>query len=381
MSGTLSTDSLGPRLVVQRLVAPGMLDRRALQRTQERLSHPASAHVLDRLHRRIGLASPDGGSLLLARVDRSADPDMVAHAERAAAPLAADGGMASRVGSGSGPGAATPATTGVGRTISTVGLVARPNVPAITRAGQVIARRVAVVPSLGGTPRVAARLTSRTDPGLAAALGTPPSGTGSAAPPILVQRITDHGGDIRGAPASSIAAAPTATSASGQEGQGSVLASSSLPISTTRDALRADAFRRVGNTSAGPRATANPSRGFTPILMRKASAPAPSAGSSGLLTVGAQPMVVSTAPTPLVLRKHAAAVRTDPSHPTRSAIGPSPTDAIVPEAAPAAATEGAWRSADLSTIDWIAEQVAHRLARRLEIERERMGVRSWRQVS
>jgi len=29
-------------------------------------------------------------------------------------------------------------------------------------------------------------------------------------------------------------------------------------------------------------------------------------------------------------------------------------------------------------IDWITEQVGRRLARRLEIERERMGARSWR---
>ena len=194
--------------------------------------------------------------------------------------------------------------------------------------------------------------------------------------------MTDHGGDLRVAAGGSIAAAPTGTSASGHEGQTSVLARSPLPMGITRDVLRADAARRAGNTSSALHVTGpRPLRAFTPMLMRKAFAPAASAGSSGLLTVGVQPPVVGAAPTPLVLRKHAAAVRTDPSHQTTSSIGPSPTSAIVPEAAPAAATEGAWRSADLRTIDWIAEQVTYRLARRLEIERERMGVRAWRQVS
>jgi hypothetical protein len=32
-------------------------------------------------------------------------------------------------------------------------------------------------------------------------------------------------------------------------------------------------------------------------------------------------------------------------------------------------------------IDWVTEQVGNRLARRLEVERERLGVRRWRQAN
>jgi hypothetical protein len=49
--------------------------------------------------------------------------------------------------------------------------------------------------------------------------------------------------------------------------------------------------------------------------------------------------------------------------------------------ADAAPSSRSWRPADERNIEWITEQVGLRLARRLEIERERMGVRRWRQVS
>lgn len=73
-----------------------------------------------------------------------------------------------------------------------------------------------------------------------------------------------------------------------------------------------------------------------------------------------------------------------PSVATRApSIGSSTTATIsrMPAGQDAAPTPAPGTDATEMDIDWIAEQVGHRLARRLEVDRERMGVRQWRQLS
>jgi hypothetical protein len=90
--------------------------------------------------------------------------------------------------------------------------------------------------------------------------------------------------------------------------------------------------------------------------------------------------VNAAALTQLVLRK-AVAGREASQRPIQPlSITPSPPQVIARTAddrhpVPLAGTS---TSSYEWNIDWITEQVGRRLARRLEIERERMGARSWR---
>jgi hypothetical protein len=122
------------------------------------------------------------------------------------------------------------------------------------------------------------------------------------------------------------------------------------------------------------------------MLWRKpvAAATASSSGTATLASASAPTRFITKAPQSLVFRKSlATAVASQPAD--APSITPAPTGVIArkPEAsapvskhahapAPAAARD---RSLDL---DWVTREVSTRLARELEIERERLGVRTWR---
>jgi hypothetical protein len=108
--------------------------------------------------------------------------------------------------------------------------------------------------------------------------------------------------------------------------------------------------------------------------MRKESAATPRQGASMLAAFAPSQPIVGVAPTQLLLRKSDAA----PSGPTTTS--PSASSVNAPVSA-AASSDGTRSYGHEGNIDWIADQVGKRLLRRLEIDRERMGIRSWRQVS
>jgi hypothetical protein len=113
--------------------------------------------------------------------------------------------------------------------------------------------------------------------------------------------------------------------------------------------------------------------------------------------VSALPVLSATPPVtavsaPLLLRKPDAAARPSRAAPPAPAITTSATGVIArtaaaPHSTPnghgshadaAAPEKGAWAYGEYWNIDRIVEQVGLRLARRLEVERERTGVRQWR---
>ena len=141
-----------------------------------------------------------------------------------------------------------------------------------------------------------------------------------------------------------------------------------------------------GAAPALPLVSMNPiARTSPPLIARKADS------AERLPVVGALP-VTTASPTAastsaqLVLRKPivTAAPSQSPAPPT---ITPSPHNVIARTANETAPESVGQRSHAPYThshdidIDSLAEEVGNRLARRLEIERERMGVRQWRQVS
>jgi hypothetical protein len=87
---------------------------------------------------------------------------------------------------------------------------------------------------------------------------------------------------------------------------------------------------------------------------------------------------------PLILRKPSSAAHatTTPTAATPStpAVTPQPASSVIARTAAPSAAAAPHRPIPTPPhdIDWIAEQVGQRIARRLEIERERLGVRSWR---
>jgi len=89
---------------------------------------------------------------------------------------------------------------------------------------------------------------------------------------------------------------------------------------------------------------------------------------------------IAVAPTQLVLRKATMSTTASENHVQLPSITTAAPQIV------ARTTDERHRNAHAGTstssydwnIDWITEQVGRRLARRLEIERERMGARSWR---
>jgi hypothetical protein len=121
-------------------------------------------------------------------------------------------------------------------------------------------------------------------------------------------------------------------------------------------------------------------------VSRKVDATArPTPLSSGADRQSSSPAAVTgNAVTPLVMRRpdiaaHRPAPTSPPAISTPAITTAAPSTIARAPASPVASPHASTPvRADAAHIDWIAEQVGNRLARRFEIERERMGVRSWR---
>jgi hypothetical protein len=349
-----ATDALVQRLVTDRVSAPGVLNRQHLERAHERFSQPARSHDLGRLHRRIEAASPNTASLPLVRIDRSVEPAAASEARPSNA-------VATPVGQYSVVRTATRAQPTDAPASAFVGALVARQAPTITRTSELVARRVAELPGIIGSRPSATRLMERSRSSAAA----PSAGV----PTPVVQRVADTRDSASARSVSATGPANPATT----------------PLVVMRTASKEPAPptapRTASATTALPRASVRTAaHDSAPLLWRKvdASAQAPVVSAVRSTTVSPQGGAASL---PLVFRKPD--VHATPS-PSRSGVqapsttSPNGVKAHKPAPPKAAPRIGAAAVADGLNLDWITEQVGTRLARRLEIERERMGVRPWR---
>ena len=388
-----ATNPLVQRLAVRRLVAPGVLDRRTLQRLQERFAHPSSTPLLGRLYRRMASAEPNAAGLPLARAYRSAEPDT-------ASSLSSDSDSTSVS-----TAAHDRSNGGSGADLSLARQAA-----GVSSAGEFVAQRAVTARGLIDGDRTVSRLIERSSK------ASPESSAIShgAIASGVVQRVANDGAAavstggrtlprLIGRPGK---ASPESSSISHNAVAGGVVQrvanDGAAAVSTVVGALRPMLVAGAGTSSVTQDTSATKHR---PVVMRKAATTASATavlqakestgrvaehGSRNAAAAHAAPAspTVAGISTPLLWRKPdaVAAPQVAGSLPT---ITTAASAVIAREAAAPVQTPTpdqpmhapASTSAVAMDIDWITEQVGSRLARRLEIERERLGVRPWRQVS
>jgi hypothetical protein len=429
-------DSLPQRLAISRLAGPGMLDRSALQRARERFASPATTHALDRLGRHIVPATPGTESLPLVRIDRSVDRDVAAPTNAVDGPASSASLGGERHVMPTAPMRDVNAfavnliarhTPSIGRTTA---FVARRSATMSGITGGLGAAQgilnnsktsgdtpSAVRPSLvtgvvakgmlqrvangdGGRPARAGESESTTPPALRADTGATSMVMRSASPPSAPSSIGAPEGSPTASPLPHVSTDVVARSSEPVLRRKSVAAQ--IPASPTVPTAQAGAPpvaklpaiaaeppapRRSGITgplplvpTGGPlpRVSARSGSHTSPsLLWRKGDVAAGNPVASPFPMAAASPTssFAPTNPTQLVLRKSV----------NSSGAGPAPhhPPATTPVTARPSDMTSATPHADRATyspwdVDWITEQVSRRLARRLEIERERMGVRRWR---
>ena len=371
-------NSLPAQLVVQRLAMPGVLDHTPVQRKYERLQQGTVKHELtEQLHQRATASGEAGGrSFVWRRSPERADASAVGLPVSAgtASVAAASTTAISRVNS-----PAVPAVNVVQRATSpgaesaavTERLTSRAQSPGVLAVGSTISRP-ASTRSFSDAPAFAAHLQSR--------YGVTSNESAAAAAPVLA------------APALSISRAPAGV------------------VRRKVDAVNSTAPSSSHDTASVVPAVSTVSRGIAaaPVLARKVAAVSaigntlPSAGNGSQAApdshiadspqIAGVPMMPAARPLlsagsaaggPLVLRRMLAAPAQS-STPLSPGM-PPPTVQLPREETPAPSQQkpdpavatkvGASTGSD---IDRIAEEVGRRLMRRLEIERERKGIRQWR---
>jgi hypothetical protein len=385
--GEHDDNSLTAQLVVQRLAMPGVLDHTPVQRKYERLQQGTVKHELTaQLHQRATVSGEAGGSSLVLR--RSPE-----HADASAEGLPVSAGTTSVAAAGSIPisRASSPvvqraALPGAESTAVTERLASRAHSPGVLAVGSTISRPAATSP-FSNAPAFAAQLQSRH--------GVTSSESAAAAAPV------------QAAPAPPISRAPAGVIRRQVDAANSTASPSSHDTASVVPAL-SPVSRGMGAASASAEATAD-----KPMLARKAfpasavggtvrQADMPQAGNGSpaapdlRMAVSPQvpgiPMIPAARPLlsagsaagePLVLRRKLAAPAQS-STPFPTFMPPAGVE-LPREETPAplqskpnpyvAMKAGAQTGSD---IDRIADEVARRLMRRLEIERERKGIRQWR---
>jgi hypothetical protein len=372
--------TLTARRAAQRLHRPGVLDRTPVEQRYERPHQGAVVHELtDRLHQRAEAAGEAGGTSFVwrrspAAADASADGLMmpVTSASVPTAPPIVPATSSTPLSRTTAPVVQRAALPEPEAAAMTARLTSRAQSSGLLAAGSTISRPAAAG-VVGDAPSFAVSLQSRYGVTLADAAG-------ASAP-------------VRVVPASSLSSAP-ATGVIRRQAETSMATSRSsshdgagaLPtLSGASRGLTAAPMPAHETPAGSPVASARPLMGtgsFTAL-------DSPAAGSlsrPGMpVAHAARPPVpaASAAGSPLVLRRMLAAPVSSgtvlpgvlppaavqaPREETLSPLPPRPAPPTVKEVkAPAGAD-----------IDRIAEEVGRRLMRRLEIERERRGIRQWR---
>ena len=423
MAESPATESLMQRLAVGRLARAGVVDRESLQRTHDRFARSPRTSALDRLHRRIEPATPSSGSLPLVRIDRSND--------RAGSGSVATDSTTSMTPTTSAPaGTVAESAASDQRARFVAAERAARQAPSISRTGAFVARRTASTPGLiaagsttsgilnvqsshdaavaharvvaGAAPTAALHRTAerKSEPaassvGLPAPAVTPLALASSAgSTPMIMRSASPSLGAATASPASPPNVASTASPAapsivdrgvseslamSGAGGSSSKRTSISGSLSArTVEQTAPSAAASIGEL---PRVSAGmTARAISPIIWRKSDPTSPPIPTVPALAATTSSPTIVAAPTQLVLRKAMVSPIASQSHVQLPSITPSAPQMV------ARTADESHRHAHANTstsshdwnIDWITEQVGRRLARRLEIERERMGARSWR---
>lgn len=345
------------RLAVGRLAAPGVLDRRELQRTPERFVHRSSTAMVGRLFRRVESATSSTADLPLVGSERAAELHASsAHvdAEMPTAGVASDDRdttavrrAAGAAGSFAAPSTATSAATSHAATTfaATSHAAARlQRAHGEAHASDPIAHDSATVPraiDVAGTPVVAGR--------------APSAGSGS---PTLMRKAES----TAGLPAAALTRAmnaesrvvgmPTAPAAS-SDARVTLPVIARAPIALQRQAAE-PIVRLIGGRAQSA---------FSPLATAHTGSSLPATQITG-------------ASTALLLRKSETTASTA-ERPSAATSAPS-ASAPPQSTSDAKESERAMQCFGDPEIDRIADQVESRLARRLEVERERLGVRPWR---
>lgn len=370
MPGEHAGDAMAQRLAVQRMTAPGVIDRSTLQRAP-RASTVASAGLVDRLQRRAATSETNGarGALPLASsVARRASSETHEQSASPASP-------SSNYGTASTPLVTARATATVARRAAPD---ASPSINGTTPASLEIARSVSAAPhaqATAGIPTASAQASlSLSAPTSAVARG-------------VVQRVPERGRSPAPTASETTTAVSRAPSTPAGNGLPPAISSASGPSSSLARMPSSSNGATPVSIARMPVVTASSvAQTSMPHVSRKADTTARSTpSSSGADRPSFSPSpVVGNAATPLVMRRpditaHRPAPTSPPAISTPAITTSAPSTIARAPASPVASPHVASPGrADAAQIDWIAEQVGNRLARRFEIERERMGVRSWR---
>jgi hypothetical protein len=362
-------DTLTQRLVGGRLTAPGILEQRKLQSAQQRISVTSGSPLLARLMRRAQPAAPNSQQLLLARAIDSPERGEPLQPSTAAARPAFDGNGDSSSAAIRDPAPASSSAGGSSAGDRTAG-----GAPVVPRSGDIVAPRSAV-PPLAARATVQ-RVVNRTEGTIARAVAALPFATGERSRPA-----TPSSTPLAPAPPRVEPRAPgervlfrKAESAVGERtNQAAMVAAepAGLPL-VTADVTHAPGIRRAP----------------TSLVMRKPGGEAPMPLSIGTPVNPVTRVAAAAAPS-LVFRKadaitHASSVSMAAPRVTVPVSGAATRGEIArppaaPESQPSESVPPAVPTYPAAVdIDWITQQVSGRLARRLEIERERLGVRPWR---
>jgi hypothetical protein len=349
----MSNDESIETIAARRLAAPGVVDREPVLSLYDRLQHPLPASgLVDRLHQRAAHAEQANGSALVWQRTSIASNAFVAEP-----PPSADVGHATTPSMQRPPPVqrsvfAVPISTTAAPTF-VQRLAQRQQAPGNVAIADSSAQAVTESPAIAkGTLSAQGHTRAGVETGASVRPGrtTTPSTTTSA--PVTVMRQVDS----------------TVTRHTQQMPLASSANRSSNPVRAEVAALPISVARKH-DVSAAPRSGTQAETARTVSISTEALAPSsPSAA------------------TPLVLRRVAAPVPASPLSPPVPYAMPSSSavaDELTHAAQPAGAANAPHAAAAVAQgghadIDRIAEEVERRLRLRLEIERERRGIRSWR---
>jgi hypothetical protein len=362
-------------VAARRRAAPGVVDREPVLRLYDRLQHPLPTSALaDRLHQRAAHAEQaDGSALVWQRTSIASnafvsEPPPSPDVGHATTPSVQRPPPAQRTFAAV-PVNTTPAPAFVQR------LARRQQVPKTAAIADSVAQAAAESPAIA---KDSLSTQVHTSYGVETGASVPPSHTTTpirtTSAPVSVMRqvdstITRHTQQTPPASTVNRASIPARADVAALP---SVARHTSLPISTARK----------HDVSAAPRCGMPAETARTVSISTDATSTIAAARSAPAITL-APPS--SSAATPLVLRRVAAPVPTSPPSPPVPYAMPSSSAAEDP--AHAAQAVGAANAPHVAAavaqgghadIDRIAEEVERRLRLRLEIERERRGIRSWR---
>jgi hypothetical protein len=357
----MSHDESIESVASERLTAPGVVDRAPVLNHYDRLQHPLPGSALvDRLYQRAAYAEQAEGSALVWRRSPIALGSL--ESETTMAPTA----RATAIATATAIAPAFSASSSVPRSAASAPMVAQAAAPGLAQ--RLIQRQHA--------PGVVAASDSITR---VAEAESPTVVKNTRSPQMLARQVAE-----KSAPAAVMRhVAPAVTRHVAHSPQRPILSmvkGPSIPaqrLMTQPTSMPVSIARKHQATAAAAE---------TPrIVSRSAESPSTVAPDRSAPVIALAPSSPASA-TPLVLRRVAAPVPASPSTPPVAYSMPS-SSAVAEELTRAAQAERTTSStphaaaaahAGNSDIDQLAEQVERRLRQRLEIERERRGIRSWR---